>query len=282
MAQVSTQFSGTASDLSDVFELGHSTWLPAARHPRGVAGSVTSYVINQVVVLDSTQRLIDVVEELDVAISRALSDEPRGVVCDLSNVRGWGAAGVVRLLASAGRHPRDWPATPVVVACRDPQLRDALSARPLGGRLGRTDSRRQAFSTVLHTSPPSVSALVLEPHPTAARAARDFVSRALLDEHLAARIPAARLVVSELVTNAMVHAGTYIDLSIAVHDGAVRLTVRDRCPDPPVRRASPSRHGGGLAAVEHLSRAWGVLPTAEGGKAVWAVLAARPGPGGPR
>ena len=53
------------------------------------------------------------VDELDRAIRLALADRPRGVVCDLSAVPEGADPGAVRVLATAGRHVRDWPAIPV-------------------------------------------------------------------------------------------------------------------------------------------------------------------------
>jgi len=43
-------------------------------------------------------------------------------------------------------------------------------------------------------------------------------------------ISSASLVVSELVTNSTIHAGTDIALSVAWNAGALRLTVRDNSP----------------------------------------------------
>ena len=86
--------------------------------------------------------------------------------------------------------------------------------------------------------------------------------------------------VSELVTNSTIHAGTDIALSVAWNAGALRLTVRDNNPGlPHQRHSTPDLHGRGLTIVAGLSRAFGVLPTAGGGKVVWAVFdAPRPGP----
>ena len=118
------------------------------------------------------------------------------------------------------------------------------------------------------------------PHPTAPRASRDFVTRTLLDWGLGPLVPCACLVLSELVTNSTVYAGTDIAVSVGWSLGALRLGVRDNSPDLPRQHHSQfDVHGRGLSVVAGLSRAFGVLPTAEGGKVVWAVLnAVRPHP----
>jgi anti-sigma regulatory factor (Ser/Thr protein kinase) len=95
-------------------------------------------------------------------------------------------------------------------------------------------------------------------------------------------IPAA-LVVSELVTNAIVHAhgrvlmeatlrGTYVH--VRVHDGSAR----EPALGPPLDQGDPQRDNGrGLRLVERHCSAWGFLPRADGaGKVVWATLRARP------
>jgi signal transduction histidine kinase len=140
-----------------------------------------------------------------------------------------------------------------------------------------TASLREALSMVLQASLPSVQTLRLGPHPTAPRASRDFVSRALLDWRLSRRIPAASLVVSELVTNAVIHAGTDIELTVSEHRRAIRIAVRDHGAELPVeRRDASAEHGRGLTIVDGLATAWGVLPHADGGKVVWAVIDASP------
>jgi hypothetical protein len=90
-------------------------------------------------------------------------------------------------------------------------------------------------------------------------------------------IPFASLAVSELVSDS-IHAGTDMSLSLAWNLGALRLTVRDNSPDLQRRHFSHlDPHGRRLSVVAVLSRAFGVLPTDDGGKVVWAVLnAARP------
>jgi anti-sigma regulatory factor (Ser/Thr protein kinase) len=105
------------------------------------------------------------------------------------------------------------------------------------------------------------------------RAARDLVSRALVDWRLSQQISDVCLVVSALVTNAMIHAGTDIDVTLAEHRRSVRVAVRDHSHALPVERHGRSdEHGRGLGIVAELASAWGVLPHSDGGKVVWAVF----------
>jgi hypothetical protein len=87
-------------------------------------------------------------------------------------------------------------------------------------------------------------------------------------------------VISELVMSSTVNAGTDIDVSVAWHLGTLRLSVRDYSPNSARQRYSVlGLHGPGLTVVAGLSRAFGVLPTTDGGTLVWAVLdAALPRP----
>jgi hypothetical protein len=234
-----------------------------------------------VVIFDVGCGLGEVVEDLDRQIQLALADEARGVVCDLSDMsdlsgRLEGAEqDAVEALATAGRHVRDWPGVSVAVACPNPRVREALRAHPLGAHLIVTGSLFSAVSAVLATPALVVERLRLAPHPTAPRAAREFVSRTLLDWRLGRIMPVASLVVSELVASSMVSAGTDIDLSVVWNLGALRLTVRDHGPALAGQQPSALElKGRRLTVVAGLSRVFGVLPTAEGGKVVWAVLEA--------
>ena len=253
----------------------------AGRPAVGPQARVTRRAKGRVVVLEVAGPLGGALQDVDKAIRLALADRPRGVVCDLSAVPEGAEPGAVQVLATAGRHVRDWPGIPVAVACADPRVRGGLSAQPLGGHLIVAESMLPAVSAVLATPISDVDCLRLAPHPTAQRAARDFIARALLRWGLGPLVPAASLVVSELVTNSTIHAGTDIELSVAWNRGLLRLTVADNSPDLPRRRYPElvDVHGRGLNVVAALSRAVGVLPTAEGGKVVWAVLnTARPRP----
>jgi hypothetical protein len=257
--------------------------MQSAAHPAtGPHGRVRTHAIRQVVVLEVSCRLSEAVEELDRAIQLALAEGPRGVVCDLSNVVDGADPVAVEVLATAGRHVRDWPGIPVAVACSDPQVREALRAQPLGRDLVVTPSLFSAVSAVLVTPTLAVAWRKLAAHPTAPRASREFVTRTLMDWQLGRVIPFASQVISELVASSSINAGTDIDVSVVWNLGALRLTVRDRGPALPGQRPSLLYlHGRRLTVVAGLSRVFGVLPTADGGKVVWAVLdAPRPNSSG--
>jgi hypothetical protein len=239
------------------------------------AGRVRKHEIRQVVVLEVSCRLGDVAEELDRAIQLALAQGPRGVVCDLSVVLDAAEPGAIEVLASAGRHVRDWPGIPVAVASPDPKVREALRAQPLGSHLIVTASLFSAVTAVLATPAPAVEWLRLAPHPTASRASREFITHTLLEWRLGRVSPFASLVISELVASSTINAGTRIEVSVAWCLGALRLTVQDHGPGLPGQRPSSIYlHGRRLTVVAGLSRTFGVLPTDDGGKVVWAVLEA--------
>jgi anti-sigma regulatory factor (Ser/Thr protein kinase) len=82
------------------------------------------------------------------------------------------------------------------------------------------------------------------------------------------------LVVTELVANAVLHAGAPISLTVRRLDDrpdAVRVEVADGSPAPPVARSygSQASTGRGLALVARVATRWGV-DQADGGKSVWA------------
>nr|WP_042440743.1 ATP-binding protein [Streptacidiphilus albus] len=90
------------------------------------------------------------------------------------------------------------------------------------------------------------------------------------------------LLVSELVTNACLHAGGPTELALHGTAGRLRVAVSDRSEQPPVPRTphSAARPGGhGLHLVDRLTSRWGTEPR-PGGKTVWLEVAAPRPPGG--
>jgi hypothetical protein len=164
------------------------------------------------------------------------------------------------------------------VASPDLRIRDALRAHPLGHHLIVTSSLLSAMTAVMATRVLTVERLRLAPDQAAPRVAREFLNSTLLRWRLGSIIPSASMVLSELVSNAAMDASKDIDVSITWDHGSLRLTVRDDGPELPRQPYSHlDSHGRRLSVVALLSRAFGALPTAGGGKVVWAVVDASQG-----
>jgi anti-sigma regulatory factor (Ser/Thr protein kinase) len=83
----------------------------------------------------------------------------------------------------------------------------------------------------------------------------------------------AVLVVSELVTNALVHARSGATVTLRARAGRVRVEVTDHgAGSPEPRSPAPETVGGrGLLLVAAVAETWGIDP-ADDGKVVWAEL----------
>lgn len=125
----------------------------------------------------------------------------------------------------------------------------------------------------------------LEAAPTSVRAARRFVAEVLAEWRLSGLVETAELLVSELVTNALLHAHTDVELVARLGDGRLRIEVRDTSAVLPTTGShhQESQTGRGLQLVELLADSWGVDVDHEGrgieGKAVWFELWASSPPG---
>ncbi|MDT7579138.1 MAG: hypothetical protein QOK35_402, partial [Pseudonocardiales bacterium] len=111
----------------------------------------------------------------------------------------------------------------------------------------------------------------LTPEPVSVYRAREFLRDACHRWGIPERQDVAT-VVTELVTNAVVHAGSPIRLRLVLDRAGLRVSVRDHRRRPLPDPADPDApRGRGLRTVARLSRTWGVLLYGDG-KAVWAQL----------
>lgn len=117
-----------------------------------------------------------------------------------------------------------------------------------------------------------------EPNSAAPRQARQFVLDTLSEWHVDVDTDMARLVTSELATNAACHARTNFEVRVVQSTSdVVLIEVSDmdgHLPQVKVNR-SLQASGRGLRVVDAASRRWGVL-AADHGKTVWCVLDAHP------
>ncbi|GAC1439513.1 MAG: hypothetical protein NVSMB55_01210 [Mycobacteriales bacterium] len=148
------------------------------------------------------------------------------------------------------------------------------------------------------------------PEPAWVPTARDFCRRTLSDWELPGLVDEAQVVVSELVTNGVLHARSPLELTLSVASNHLEIAVSDTSPDrPQVRphrqdlhadltlltpnagqpgsddRDDPAFNAGdagsvvggrGLLLVDALAAEWGVEP-GEACKSVWARMVANTG-----
>jgi anti-sigma regulatory factor (Ser/Thr protein kinase) len=124
-------------------------------------------------------------------------------------------------------------------------------------------------------SPPAAQACArFSREPQAPAAARRFVAHVLQRwGHSPSLLEDAKLVVSELASNAVVHACSPFSVEICPSGSAVRLSVSDRSHARPLLRDHDrlAVSGRGLRLIDALAANWGVEITEEG-KTVWAEL----------
>lgn len=183
-----------------------------------------------------------------------------------------------------------------LVECRDQALHDRLAklraalaalCRPQAAVNVQEGAARLAEAMLTGTEHDDVAVLYVAAHPAqtrkaaitlsptleAARAARRFAGKTTADWGLDELTDPALQVVSELVTNAVEHAETAMQLRLRHRPGSLLIEVADgdgRLARPTPTDRTDERHRG-LMIVRTLSERWGVRPTGDG-KVVWAQI----------
>jgi anti-sigma regulatory factor (Ser/Thr protein kinase) len=141
-----------------------------------------------------------------------------------------------------------------------------------------TQARKERTTMAnIATETTSLIAFTLPSNPYSVQMARFYIRAALTYHDLVGFTEDVEMVASELVTNAIKHAGASkfgLEVMRLAGPGAVAVIVTDPSPQPPVKRDAPAgaEHGRGLNIVDSLSASWGWRPE-DPGKAVYAILA---------
>jgi anti-sigma regulatory factor (Ser/Thr protein kinase) len=203
---------------------------------------------------------------------KLLADHER-LLIDLSRIRlEWEPA--VQVFPSVLTDAGGWPAAGLVLFGADDWMSSNLGALHVSRTVPVVATRADAERRMLERPDRVTRARELPAHPGAPRAARVFLSDACLDWGVAELYEDLALVASELVTNAVQHAGSTSRLRIALDHRGLWLEVRDYRPgDAP--RPRPRIIGGdggrGLHVVDAVAHQWGVTDHPDG-KTVWALI----------
>jgi hypothetical protein len=213
------------------------------------------------------------------AVIKAVAECPTAVIVDLGGLRSTEPHLLSVFGTVAETAVREW-GVPVVVCCATDEMARGIALFRTFVRVY-TDRRQAELAAGAHV--PRWMHEHIGATPPGVAAARALVGDACRAWDLARLEPTARLIASELASNAIVHARTTFDVTVA-HSGVyLRIAVQDgsrQGPQPTSDRpAEPMiRVGGnGLRFVAELSTHWGwvAVPT---GKIVWTLLRARPLP----
>ena len=121
--------------------------------------------------------------------------------------------------------------------------------------------------------------LDLDPDPDRVAVARAFVETTLADWDMAEHRDLALLLVSELSTNAILHARTPFRVVLQAFEGVLRVGVSDENPRPPVAAADAdgATSGRGMHVVAAAADRWGIHSGGDG-KVIWAEVGLRSEP----
>ena len=117
----------------------------------------------------------------------------------------------------------------------------------------------------------------LQAEPLSARRARRFVEQTLLAWNCSHLSDIVALLTSELVTNAVLHAGSPAQLTLRTDGTVLRISVADSSTQHPVVRQGleDSTHGRGLVLLDAMATSWSVVGT-DAGKVVWFEVPTQP------
>ncbi len=209
---------------------------------------------------------------LRAAVLKCLADQPTAVLVDATELTVTDDIHLT-VFAAVARHAAAWPSIPILVYA-PPQIAASLSRLGIDRHVTLCASLSEGRVRAARRSLPASVRDRYQPTVGTIRAARHLVSHACQGWGLHQLTPVAELVATELVGNAVRHAGTPIELVITRTRWHLHLAVRDYATQR-ARLVGPNGEdepgGRGLLIVEALTTSWGCTPTRDG-KVTWATL----------
>ncbi|MGC9669169.1 ATP-binding protein [Planosporangium sp. 12N6] len=213
----------------------------------------------------------DSASELQACVRDCLAAEPDVVVLDVADLT-VAADECVPVFAVLSGQAMTWPGSTVVFACAPPDLLAAV--RRTGLDIASYPSVEAACDRLTAGRSRYRLREALPASPVAAPVARRLLGRACRSWSVQEVLEPAELITTELVANAVRHAGNRVVLTVSLRHGHLQISVGDDSPAPPRPHEATvaDEHGRGLLMVEALCDDWGTT-CVRGGKVVWAKVA---------
>lgn len=197
---------------------------------------------------------------------KALAAQPVVVVADVADLEAPDEVALT-LFPAVAQHAAAWPGIPFVLAAPSRRLRAALE-RTAVVRYVPVEATVAAACAAVDRTPSRRVTELLAGGPETVPTARAMVRAACLRWEQSAISETAELIMSELASNAVRHAGGIIEISVSARRRYLHLAVRDRSHE----KARIGRNEGrGLMLVDAMTAGWGSTDLPDG-KVVWATL----------
>jgi anti-anti-sigma regulatory factor/anti-sigma regulatory factor (Ser/Thr protein kinase) len=219
----------------------------------------------------------DTAVDFRVAMMELLTEQPPGLVIDVADLAVTDDIALTVLVAVA-RDSERWPGTRLAVGGAAADFAESANRMGVTRNMVVCPDYRGAEMELNRLPVPPRRYVRLEPDRFAPGLAREAVHEFCQNHRVRRGADAAQLIASELVTNAVVHAGTPIGMTLRLMAPDLHIAVRDRA-DGAVRITGDgdpgSVHTGrGLMLVEALASRWGSFHP-NNGKVVWATVRIR-------
>lgn len=211
------------------------------------------------------------------------AETPRAVIVDLAGLSDEAGASASTWRAASRYAATHQPAIELILCSPPPAVVQRLRNSAAGRSVTVTETLGTARALVQNPSWTHRRQLTLPAQYTSGSMGRTMTGDACLAWGLGPLAHPARLIVSELITNAVEHARTDLIVAVSVRGDVLHLAVRDHHPglprmiDAAVYRPGEliEQRGTGLRLVQATATAWGAMPCVVG-KVVWATITITP------
>jgi len=230
-----------------------------------------------------TVRLVGVLDQAAAAQVRTvahkvLADHPTALIFDLSALS-LGDEAFLAIFRAVARFAADEYDAAVLLCSIPVEVTVALQALALHPSLAICKTRAEADRQARRKDHGRRVSRHLQPVPEAAAEARVLTTDACTRWGVSSSVAERLLViVTELVGNAVRHAGTPIEFTLRCSNHYVHVHVRDLSNRPGAIRGPTfpdAESGRGLMLVDAFTSAWGCRPTPDG-KVMWATIRRQP------